>query len=261
MRSNPRSSSSTCARSERTSRPSTTGPRTTTASRYVRSQVSSLKENPENGNVIVRYVQQTDGGKKVAEEEYDLVVLSVGLVASPSMAGLAAATGIACNRYGFAQGRPDLPLVSGKDGVFLCGAATGPKDIPETVMESSAAAALCGELLGSVRGTEVLVKEYPAEREVAGEEPRIGVFVCHCGTNIASVVDVAAVADYVGSIPGVVYAEHTIYTCSQDTQERIKEVIHEKNLNRVIVASCTPPDTRAFVPGDDARGGAEQVPV
>jgi len=208
--------------------------------RYVRSQVSSLKENPENENIVVRYVQESNGHKRVAEEEFDLVVLSVGLVASHSMKDLMAATGIACNRFGFAEGKPYLPLLSNKEGVFLSGALSGPKDIPETVMESSAAAALCGELLGSVRGTEVQVKEYPAEKDVAGQEARIGVFVCHCGTNIASVVDVAAVADYIRSIPGVVYAEHTIYTCSQDTQVRIKEVIKEKDLNRVIVASCTP---------------------
>ena len=207
---------------------------------YVRSQVSALKENPENQNIIVRYVQESNGHKRVAEEEFDLVVLSVGLVANRSMKELAAIAGITCNRFGFAQGEPFLPLLSKKEGVFLCGALSGPKDIPDTVMESSAAAALCGELLHSVRGTEVQVKEYPVEKDVAGQEPRIGVFVCHCGSNIASVVDVAAVSDYVGAIPGVVYAEHTIYTCSQDTQERIKDVIKEKDLNRVIVASCTP---------------------
>jgi len=207
---------------------------------YVRSQVSSLKENPENQNIIVRYVQESNGRKRVAEEEFELVVLSVGLVSSPSTKELAEITGVACNRFGFAEGRAFLPALSSKEGVFLCGALSGPKDIPDTVMESSAAAALCGELLHSVRGTEVQVKEYPVEKDVAGQAPRIGVFVCHCGSNIASVVDVAAVADYIGSIPGVVYAEHTIYTCSQDTQERIKEVIREKDLNRVIVASCTP---------------------
>jgi heterodisulfide reductase subunit A-like polyferredoxin len=208
--------------------------------RYVRSQVSSLKENPENQNVIVRYVQESNGQKRVIEEEFDLVVLSVGLVARGSTRGLGDIVGFTCNQFGFAQGAKALSLLSGKDGVYLCGAISGPKDIPETVMESSAAAALCGELLQSARGTRVRIKEYPPEKDVSEEPPRIGVFVCHCGTNIASVVDVAAVSDYVQSIPGVVYAEHTIYTCSQDTQERIKQIIKEKNLNRVIVASCSP---------------------
>jgi heterodisulfide reductase subunit A-like polyferredoxin len=208
--------------------------------RYVRSQISSLKENPENGNIIVRYVNETNGRKQVVEEEFDLVVLSVGLVAHHSIKDLVDIAGITCNTSGFVQGKLPLPLESNREGIFLSGAVSGPKDIPETVMESSAAAALCGELLSAARGTEVRVKEYPVERDVTGEAPRVGVFVCHCGTNIASVVDVAAVSDYVASIPGVVYAEHTVYTCSQDTQERIKEVIRDKKLNRVIVASCTP---------------------
>lgn len=208
--------------------------------RYVRSQVSSLKENPANQNVIVRYVGESGGKLQVQEEEFDMVVLSIGLVASPSMKQLADIAGVSLNRFGFAEGEPFLPLSSGKQGVFLCGAASGPKDIPETVMESSGAAAMCGELLHSVRGTQVRIKEYPVERDVAGEAPRIGIFICHCGTNIASVVDVASVADYVLTIPGVAYAEHTLYTCSQDTQERIKGIIQEKKLNRVIVASCTP---------------------
>ncbi len=208
--------------------------------RYVRSQVSSLKENPENKNVIVRYVGTVDGRQQVQEEEFDMVVLSIGLVASPSMKQLAEIAGVSLNRFGFAEGQTFLPLSSAREGVFLCGSASGPKDIPETVMESSGVAALCGELLNSVRGTQVRVKEYPVERDVANEAPRIGVFICHCGTNIASVVDVSSVADYVLTIPGVAYAEHTLYTCSQDTQERIKGIIQEKGLNRVIVASCTP---------------------
>ncbi len=208
--------------------------------RYVRSQVSSLKENPENGNVVVRYVGETESGPRITEEEFDMVVLSVGLVAGASTKQLSEITGIACNRYGFAEGNLELPLLSSKEGIYLSGAITGPKDIPETVMESSAAAALCGELLGSVRGTEVKIQEYPAEKDVADEDARIGVFVCHCGTNIASTIDVADVADYIATIPGVVHTEHTIYTCSQDTQERMKDLIKEKGLNRVIVASCTP---------------------
>ena len=206
--------------------------------RFVRSQVSSIKENPENRNLILRYVDE-DGGR-IREEEFDLVVLSIGLVANAGNRELAGKCGIDLNQWGFAQNRPDNGVASNKKGIILCGAVTGPKDIPETVMESSAAAAAVGELLGSVRGTEVKIKEYPTEKTIQGERPRIGVFICHCGANIASTVDVVEVAKYVEHLPDVVYAEHTIYTCSQDTQERIKQLIHEMDLNRIIVASCTP---------------------
>ncbi len=207
--------------------------------RFIRSQVSSLKDNPVSGNMVVKY-SNTDNGEKVTEEEFDMVVLSVGMVANNSISPMAEMAGTGCNRYGFMQNKPFNSLLSDTDGIFMTGAISGPKDIPETVIQSSAAAALCGELLQSVRGTDVIAKEYPVEKDVMGEEARIGVFICHCGTNISSVVDVEDVAKYIEKVSGVVFTDHTIYTCSQDTQEKIKDVIKEKNLNRVIVASCTP---------------------
>jgi heterodisulfide reductase subunit A len=207
--------------------------------RYVRSQVSSIKETPNDHNPIVRYVAEGNG-KGIVEEEFDMVVLSVGLEAQATTADIADIAGIKCNQFGFAESQPFVQTLSNREGIFLSGAISGPKDIPETVMQSSAAASKVGELLAPVRGTEVEVSEYPPERDVTGEEPRIGVFVCHCGINISSVVNVTEVSEYIRSLPNVVYSEHTIFTCSQDTQERMKEVIKEHNLNRVIVASCTP---------------------
>lgn len=208
--------------------------------RYVRSQVSSLKENPENGNIVVRYVGSAEGGGKIVEEEFDLVVLSVGLVARHSSRKLMEQLGVEGDRYGFVKSQPFELTKSSRSGIFLSGASNGPKDIPETVVQSSAAAALCGEFLASARGTETETKELPPEKDIDGVEPRIGVFICHCGTNIASVVDVEAVAEYARSLGGVVYAQDTLYTCSQDSQEVIKQTILDKDLNRVIVASCTP---------------------
>ena len=207
--------------------------------RFVRSQISAVKENPLNHNLLLRYVNQADG-QQVVEEEFDMVVLSVGLVANPSIEQSGSIMNVNRNQFGFFEEKSLQPLTSSKEGVFLCGVGNGPKDIPETVMQGSAAAALCSEMLRSVRNTQVRTKEYPVEKKTEGEQPRIGVFVCHCGINIASVVDVEKVSKYIETLPGVVHAEHTLYTCSQDTQKRMKEVIEEKDLNRVIVASCTP---------------------
>jgi heterodisulfide reductase subunit A-like polyferredoxin len=122
----------------------------------------------------------------------------------------------------------------------VAGPFAEPKDIPETVMQASAAATQVLSLLREARGTLITPKVYPPERDVKGEEPRIGVFVCHCGTNIAGVVNVPDVVEYATTLPNVVYAENNLYTCSNDTQDRIKEKIAEHNLNRVVVASCTP---------------------
>jgi heterodisulfide reductase subunit A-like polyferredoxin len=206
--------------------------------RYVRAQVSSLREDPRSGNLLVRYAGI--GAERIVEESFDMVVLSVGLVARQGTAALAGILGTATDRFGFLAPPSFLPSVTDREGVFSCGAANGPKDIPETVTESSTAAALCAELLHAARGTRVSEKQYPPEKIVDHDEPRIGVFVCHCGTNISSVVDVKAVAEHAGRMPGVVHAESTIYACSQDSQKNIRQTISDKGLNRVIVASCTP---------------------
>jgi len=174
------------------------------------------------------------------------VVLSVGLKAPDGARALAQRLGITTNEYGFAEAppfrpgqtaRPDGSLV---EGIFVAGGFGEPKDIPETVVEASCAAAQVSALLAEARGTLTTERVWPEERDVSEELPRVGVFICHCGINIGSVVDVPQVVEYAAGLPGVAYAERNLYTCSQDTQERIRERIEEYGLNRVVVASCTP---------------------
>ena len=156
------------------------------------------------------------------------------------MKSLAERLGIRLNQYGFCKADEFEPLKSSRPGIFVCGAAGGPKDIPETVTGASGAAAEVAALLESARGTLTVEKTYPPEIDIRGERPRIGVFICHCGINIGGVVNVPEVVEYARSLPYVVYAEDNLYTCSQDTQEGIKEKIEEHRLNRVMVASCSP---------------------
>jgi len=205
--------------------------------RYIRSRPPVLEENPATGNVVVKYLTEDD---VKAEQEYDLVVLATGMLPPRDAPELAKIFGIALNEAGFCKTTAFEPVASSRDGVFVCGPFSEPKDIPESVMQASGAASKVLAMLRDVRGTLVAPKSYPPERDVSGEEPRIGVFVCHCGTNIAGVVDVAGVAEYARGLPNVIYAETNLYTCSTDTQERIKEKIHEHRLNRVVVASCSP---------------------
>ncbi len=205
--------------------------------RYIRSFVSSLKEDPETRDLRLMYAQP-DGS--VVEERFDLVVLSVGLVTHPDVRALAERIGVALNPYGFAQTSEFAPVETSRPGIFVAGAFRGPKDIPETVVEASAAAAAAARLLAPARGTLTRSKSYPPELDVRLEEPRVGVFICHCGINIGSVVDVPAVVEYARTLPGVAYAEHNLYTCSQDTQKKIADTVRELRLNRVVVASCTP---------------------
>ncbi|HXZ28794.1 MAG TPA: FAD-dependent oxidoreductase [Terriglobales bacterium] len=205
--------------------------------RYIRSRVPILEEVPGTHSLLVRYLGE---GDKKLSQEYDLVVLSVGMRPPKEAAALAERFGIALNPFSFCSTSEFRPAESSREGIYVAGPFTEPKDIPETVVQASAAAALGLSLLKDARGMLITPKVYPPEREVAGEEPRIGVFVCHCGTNIAGVVNVPAVVQYAQTLPNVVYAENNLYTCSNDTQERIKEKVSEHGLNRVVVASCTP---------------------
>jgi len=205
--------------------------------RYVRSRISEVEENRSTHNLSIKY-EAEDG--KLVSEEFEMVVLSVGLEAPRSAKDIAEKFDIKLNSYRFAKTNNFEPLKTSRPGIFVGGAFSGPKDIPETVAQASGVAAEASSILSEVRGTLVVEKKYPPEIDVSGEAPRIGIFICQCGINIGGVVNVPAVVEYAKTLPDVVYAEDNLYTCSQDTQERIKEVIKEYKLNRVVVASCTP---------------------
>jgi heterodisulfide reductase subunit A len=205
--------------------------------RYLRSFISRTYEMPGTRNLRVVYagpeIQQT-------EDEFDMIVLSLGLEPSATLQEQAGRMGVLLNRWGFAQTSELCPLDTSRPGVFVGGAFQEPKDIPDTVMQASAAAARAMTLLAPARGTRVRIKTYPAERDISDEPPRVGVFICHCGSNIASVVDVERVVKRTRELPHVVVAESNTYTCADDTQKHIKESIAAHGLNRVVVASCTP---------------------
>jgi heterodisulfide reductase subunit A-like polyferredoxin len=209
--------------------------------RYVRSMVSTVKEAPGSKNLRVHYATFDAQGKPVVhEEEFDMVVLSVGLKPTAETQRMAGLLGVDLNEYGFAEPPIFHPTETNRPGIFVAGAFGEPKDIPETVIEASCAAASASALLAQARGTLTREAVYPPERDVSEEEPRVGVFVCHCGINIGGVVDVPTVVEYAQGLPNVVYAERNLYTCSQDTQEKITEKVKQHGLNRVVVASCTP---------------------
>jgi heterodisulfide reductase subunit A-like polyferredoxin len=205
--------------------------------RYRRSKVSALARDEATENLVISF---EDESGELHEESYDMVVLSTALAADPKSAELARRVGLEVDAQGFVPTHPHVPMLTAKEGVFVCGALSEPKDIPETVTEATGVAAVVGSLLAPARNTLVTKKEYPPERDTSLEEPRIGVFVCNCGINIGGVVNVPAVVEYARTLPGVVYAEENLFTCSQDTQEKISKTIREHRLNRVIVASCTP---------------------
>jgi heterodisulfide reductase subunit A len=206
--------------------------------RFVRSRVHSLSPaQPDSNDIRLEWV---DDEGNLREEIFDLVVLSIGLEAPGKFRQLSERLGIELDRHGFTATTSFAPVAASRPGIYVCGAAAGPKDIPYSVMEASAAAAAAAGELSSARFSLVTEKTYPPERDVSWEKPRIGVFVCNCGINIGSVVKVPEVAEYARSLPHVVYVEENLYTCSQDTQDKLTEVIKEHGLNRVVVAACSP---------------------
>ncbi len=205
--------------------------------RYQRAMISAVREEAGSGNLILRYARE-DG--TLVDETFDMVILSIGFEPHADALEFAKTFGIEPNEYRFAKTTQFKPVDTTRPGVYVTGIYQGPKDIPETVMQGSAVAGSAMALLGEARGTEVAVKELPPEKDVVDEAARIGVFVCHCGINIAQTVDVMQVVEASKKEPNVVHAENMMYACAQDSQQIIKEVIKEKNLNRVVVASCTP---------------------
>lgn len=205
--------------------------------RYIRSFISRTYEMPGTQNL--RLVYASDEIRQV-EEEFDMVVLSLGLEPSASLREQAERMSVALNRWGFAATSELAPLDTSRPGLFVAGAFQEPKDIPDTVMQASAAAARAMSLLAPARGTRMQTKAYPPERDITDEPPRIGVFVCHCGSNIASVVDVEKVVEQTRKLPQVELVEHNLYACADDSLGHIKARVEEHRLNRVIIASCTP---------------------
>ncbi len=208
-----------------------------TGVRYVRGIPSAVKELQQSKNLLLEF--QGEDGNRV-QEEFNMVVLSIGLEPSESIEKLAEALSIETDQYGFCQTDELYPNLTSRPGICVSGAFDAPMDIPESVMNASSAAFKASNKIAEARGTLTTEKEYPPERDVSGEEPRIGVFVCRCGSNIARVVDVPAVVESAQTLPNVVHAQEFLYTCSTDTQIKIIDLIKEHALNRVVVASCSP---------------------
>jgi heterodisulfide reductase subunit A2 len=205
--------------------------------RFIKSRITQILPMSDTGDLLIRY---TDEAQKRIEETFDLVVLSVGIGVSKEAMDLARRLDVDINHHHFASTSSFEPVSTSRPGIFASGAFQAPKDIPSSVIESSASAAMAESILADSRWSMTKTKEVPEEIDVRGQFPRIGVFVCKCGTNIAGVLDVPAIAEYARSLPSVVYVEENLFSCSQDTQDKMAQVIKEQKLNRVVVAACSP---------------------
>jgi heterodisulfide reductase subunit A2 len=204
---------------------------------FLRARPHSIEPGPGNTGVTMRYTTE-DG--QIIDEDFDMAVLSIGMEPAPDSRKLAELFNIDIDPYRFAVTSDINPVLSSRAGVFVTGAFQAPKSIPRSVTEASAAAAEAARTLINARGTLTREKTYPEEQDVEGKEPRIGVFICSCGINIAGTVDVKAVTEYARTLPHVVYVENNLFTCAADTQDLISQKIKENDLNRIVIAACTP---------------------
>ncbi len=205
--------------------------------RFIRSYVSIGREIPESKNVTIRYSTLEDG---VKEEEFDMVVLSVGMNPPTEAKSLSDKFGIELNAHGFCKTNPVNPMLTSRPGIFISGAFQGPVDIPESVYNASGAGSQVGELLDYRRGMLTKERVYPPERDVSNEEPKVGVFICHCGANIGRIVDVPSAVEYVLTLPNVVFAKEQLFSCATNSAKEISDMAKEKGLNRVVIAACSP---------------------
>ena len=205
--------------------------------RFIRSYTSIVKEDPVTKNVTVRYSTFDEG---VKEEEFDMVVLSIGMNPPKDVEDLVKKFGIELEEHEFCKLNPVNPMETNIPGVFVSGALQGPIDIPESVFSASGAGSQIGELLDHRRGNLSKERVYPPEVDLSKEDPKIGVFVCHCGANIGRVVNVPETVEYCKTLPNVVYAQEQLFSCATNSAKEITDMIKEKGLNRVVVAACSP---------------------
>ena len=204
--------------------------------RFERARIHTVAKN-EDGSLRIMYPSEEGA---LITESFDIVVLSVGMEISSDILNLSGNLGIELTPGRFAATPSFNPTSTSRDGIYVCGAFQGPKDIPQTVIEAGSAAMSAGSAICDSRDTLTKELSVHEERKITGEIPRIGVFICHCGINISGVIDVKGVRDYARDLPYVEYVADNLYSCSQDTQDNMARVIKENNLNRVIVAACTP---------------------
>jgi heterodisulfide reductase subunit A len=201
----------------------------------VRSRVTAVTPLTQGG-VLVRF---TDAHGRPQEQPFDMAVLAIGLRPGLKMPTSARRLGLEVNEHGFIAASPLLPVSTTRPGVLVCGTAREPMDIPESVTTASAAAAAASRLL-TIAPRAWAPKANPVPSRATDFPPRIGVFLCHCGTNIGKTIDLAKLAKAVAGLPGVAHVEDNLFSCAVESTGRMRETIRALGLNRVVVAACSP---------------------
>jgi len=212
---------------------------------YTRCRISMVQEDPETHDLILHY---PDEQGRCSASTFDMVVLSVGALPPKGANDLAQLLGIELNAYGFCATDKFAPLETSRPGIYVCGMFSSPKEISETILDAMGAAGDVMRLLSSEVGEQSFGQEYPffttlthspPERDVSGEETRIGVFICRCYPSIDGIIDTRELAQYAAHLPGVVHVETVDYACLTEGQEQLMESLGQGKVNRVVLAACS----------------------
>jgi heterodisulfide reductase subunit A len=212
--------------------------------RYIRCRVSSIREDPLTRDLLLQYAAPNGQPR---QERFEMVVLATGLQPPDAARQLAGLLDIKLNAHGFCETDKFTPLQTTRPGVFVCGAFSSPKEIAETIVDASGAAAEVMRLLNDQLGAFPFSREWPflttndlpPERDVSQEPPRIGVFACTCGATISQAVDLKLLTQQAACWPGVVLAETVDFACFPEMLAHMRARIGEAGLNRVVVAGCS----------------------
>ena len=206
--------------------------------RFLRSRPHSILHHEKDENLTLTYTQ--DDSTKQFEEKFDMVVLSTGFKTSEDTRALAAKIGLELNDDFFPVTDGFNPVATTKPGVYVAGTFQGPKDIPDTMVQASAAACMAGADLPFFAKKKGEEKEAERGRDISLEEPKVGVFICDCGENIGGVIDVDNLVEAAAKLPYVAVAKAEGHGCSRISMQNIQQTIEEEQLNRVVIGGCSP---------------------
>lgn len=222
--------------------------------RYTRCRISGVEEDPATGEILLRYPsgrehdEAAPGQGPLREERFDMVVLAVGIRPPAKAIEIARTLGIELNQFGFCKTDKYAPLASSRPGVFVCGAFASPKEIAETILDASGAAAevmrLMRHRLGQHRFTRahpfVTAETMPSDRPLQPDQPSVAVVFCACQGEISRTIDLQAVAEYASALPGVRVVQTVPLACFPEGQQRLTELLRSHNVDRLLVGACTP---------------------
>jgi len=205
---------------------------------FVRSRPHSILKDAQTGDLKITFARDEDG--MLQTENFDMAVLSTGFYISEDVRQMAEHVGIALNSHHFAQTEGFSPVSTSRPGIFVCGLFESPKDIPETMVQASAAACMAAKALEPPAEPSENSGDDLPERDVRDEAPNVGVFICDCGLNIGSVIDTQMLAEYARKLPHVTVSEVVGHGCSRESLQRIEKAIQDNGLNRVVIGGCSP---------------------